>query len=270
MIHSTAIVDPKAKIASDVDIGPYAFIGPDVILQQGVSIGHHASVTGYTEIGKEVKIYPFASVGDNPQDLKYKGERCACKVGDRTVIREFVTINSGAKTQGPITQIGEDCLMMAYSHLGHNTVVGNGVVIANSGTLAGHVVVDDYAIIGGLVGVHQFVHIGTLTIVGGCSKVNKDLPPFMLADGIPARIHYINKVGLKRRGFQIKNISKIKETFILLYRSGLNVSQALKKLAPFTKEYPEIKTIIQFIKHSERGIAKGIAHEKSGNYSGEW
>ncbi|MBN2145533.1 MAG: acyl-ACP--UDP-N-acetylglucosamine O-acyltransferase [Candidatus Aureabacteria bacterium] len=270
MIHPTALIDPKAHIETDVLIGPHVVIGPDVQIHKGVSIHHHASIIGNTVIEKDVQIHSFASIGDIPQDLKYKKEKCYCNVGERTVIREFATINAGVENQGPITQIGSDCLMMAYSHLGHNTIVGNHVVIANSGTLAGHVKVDDYAIIGGLVGVHQFVHIGTLTIVGGCSKVNKDLPPFMLADGIPARIHYINKVGLKRKGYDPEVISKIKETFILLYRSGLNVSQALEKLVPLSNKCSEVKAVVQFIKDSERGIARGTFYEKSGTHCGEW
>ena len=257
-IHSTAIVDKKAEVAGNVEIGPYAVIGPHVRLEPGVVVMHHASVSGNAVIESGAEIYPFCSIGGAPQDLKYKGEPIYCRVGARTILRECVTINAGAKGpkgEWPATQIGSDGMMMAYSHLGHNTVVGNAVVIANSGALAGHVTVGDSAIIGGLVGVHQFVHVGKMVIIGGCSKVVKDIPPYMLAQGNPAKVRYINKVGLRRKGLSAEALNHIKDAFVTLYASGLNVSQAFEKLQASSREFPEVKEILDFIEMSERGLA---------------
>jgi UDP-N-acetylglucosamine acyltransferase len=270
-IHTTAIVDKKAEVSTDVEIGPYAVIGPNVRLESRVRVMHHASVFGNTVIESGVEIHPFCSIGGAPQDFKYKGEPVYCRVGARTILREYVTINAGSNTdskgtQGcPTTQIGSDSMMMAYAHLGHNTVVGSGVVIANSGALAGHVTVGDDAIIGGLVGVHQFVHIGKMVIIGGCSKVVKDIPPYMLAQGNPAKVRYVNKVGLRRKGFSPQAINHIKNAFVTLYAGGLNVSQAFEKLQVSAQESLEVKEILDFIEMSDRGLAtrevKSGAHE---------
>ena len=270
-IHSTAIVDTKAEVASDVEIGPYTVIGPNVCLESGARIMHHVSISGNTVIESGAEIYPFCSIGGAPQDLKYRGEPIYCQVGARTILREYVTINAGSKgadskgadskgadSQGkkwPATQIGADSMMMAYAHLGHNTVVGSAVVIANSAALAGHVTVGDFAIIGGLVGVHQFVHVGKMVIIGGCSKVVKDIPPYMLAQGNPAKVRYINKVGLRRKGLSAEALHHIKQAFVTLYASGLNVSQAFEKLQASSKEFPEVKEILDFIEMSDRGLA---------------
>ncbi|EKD28678.1 MAG: Acyl-(Acyl-carrier-protein)-UDP-N-acetylglucosamine O-acyltransferase [uncultured bacterium] len=257
MIHKTAIIDKKAKIEKDVEIGPHVIIGPNVIIHSGVVIQHHACVDNHTEIHNDVNIFPFASVGSDPQDLKFKkGDEAYCTVGKRTVIREFVTINAGSK-KDHITQIGSDCLLMAYSHLGHNAVIGNHVIIANVGTLAGHVHIDDNAIVGGLVGIHQFVKVGKMVIVGGCSKVVKDIPPFMLADGNPAEVRGINKIGLRRHNYTTKQSAAIKDAYKILYRSKLTRPQALKKLQDLTEEIPEVGDILDFIAKSNRGITKG-------------
>lgn len=255
MIHKTAIIDKKAEIESDVEIGAHVSIGPNVKIGKGVVIHHHASVDGWTEIGNDVKIFPYAALGGIPQDLKYKTGKCICRIGARTVLREFVTVNCGAEPGGA-TQVGEDCMLMAYSHLGHNVTIGKNVIIANAGSLAGHVVVDDYANIGGLVGIHQFVHVGRMVFIGGCSKVIKDLPPFMIVDGNPAEVRYINKIGLQRRGFSSDIIAKIRRAFKILYKSGLNFSQALERLSELGND-KEILEIINFIKNSHRGITRG-------------
>lgn len=256
MIHSTAIIDSKAQIDNSATIGAHVMIGPNVRIHKDVIIDHHAMVDNHTVVEEGVHVFPYAAVGGIPQDLKYKKTQgCFCKVGARTVIREFVTINAGADDDH-ITEVGEDCLLMAYSHLGHNAVVGNRVIMANSATLAGHVHIGDGAVIGGLVGIHQFVKVGKMVIVGGCSKVVKDLPPFMLADGNPAVIRAINKVGLHRKGFSEEQINKIKTAFRYLYRSDLMVSTALEKIKELGSD-PEIMEIINFINNSDRGIAKG-------------
>ena len=256
MIHPTAIINPKAQIDSSATIGAHVMIGPDVVIKKDVVVQHHAMVDNVTVIGEGVTIFPYAAVGGIPQDLKYKKtQKCFCNVGARTVLREFVTLNAGAE-DGHATEVGSDCLLMAYSHMGHNAVIGNRVIMANSATLAGHVRIDDGAVIGGLVGVHQFVRIGKMVIVGGCSKVVKDLPPFMLADGNPATIHSINKIGLQRKGFTSEKIARIKMAYRYLYRNGLIVSSALEKIKELGSD-PEIMEIINFINDSDRGIVKG-------------
>lgn len=256
MIHPSAIIDPKAQIDSSATIGAHVMIGPDVVIKKDAVIQHHAMVDNVTVIEEGVNIFPYAAIGGIPQDLKYKkSQKCFCKVGARTVLREFVTLNAGAEDGHP-TEVGSDCLLMAYSHMGHNAVIGNRVIMANSATLAGHVHIDDQAVIGGLVGIHQFVKIGKMVIVGGCSKVVKDLPPFMLADGNPAVIRSINKVGLHRKGYSDEKIAKIKMAFKYLYRSDLMVSTALEKIKALGPD-PEIMEIINFINNSDRGITKG-------------
>lgn len=250
------MIDPKAEIDSSADVGAYVVIGPNVKIGPKVVLHHHCMVNNHTTLDEGVQVHPYASVGSVPQDLKYVGGDCFLEVGKRTVIREFVTINAGT-TEWNITRIGSDCLLMSYSHLGHNAVVGNNVVIANSGTLAGHVIIDDFAIIGGLVGIHQFVKIGKYTIVGGCSKVVKDLPPFMLVDGNPAKVRTINRVGLKRKGYTTKQIDLLKEAYLILYKRGFNVSQAKQHLGTLAESSVEVREILNFIEASSRGIARG-------------
>jgi UDP-N-acetylglucosamine acyltransferase len=256
MIHPTAIVDPKARIETSVKIGPHAVIGPEVEIGEGTVVDHHTFIEGHTRVGKNVRIHPYAALGGVPQDLKYDGEPCYLEIDDRTEIREFVTINAGTGN-GPKTRLGKDCLLMAYSHVGHNTILGDGIVMANVATLAGHVVVDDFAIIGGLVGVHQFVRIGKMVMVGGCSKVVKDLPPYMLADGNPATIRSINKIGLKRKGVDDSVITAIKESFKALYKSGCNITNSVRKLRDIPDPCTELREILDFIEQSQRGIARG-------------
>ena len=253
MIHPTAIVDKKAEIASEVEVGPYAFIGPHVKIFKKAIIHHHASVVGYTHLDEGVEIHPFASIGGPPQDLKYNGAESYCKIGTRSVIREYVTINSGTE-HGSETRIGSDCLMMAYSHLGHNAIVGDEVIIANAGTLAGHVEVEDKVIIGGLVGIHQFVRIGRMAFIGGCSKIVKDMPPFCLADGNPARVRAINRIGMQRKGYSAETILNVKRAYKLLYHNHLIFSEAKKQLSSLAKECSEVQCMIDFMEKSQRGI----------------
>jgi UDP-N-acetylglucosamine acyltransferase len=234
-IHQTAIIHKTAKIHEDVEVGPYAVIGEN------------------TEIGKGCNIFSHAVVGSQCQDLKYKGEKSCVRIGENTTIREFVTINR-ATGEGEETVIGSNCLLMAYVHVAHNCRVGNNVVIANCGTLAGHVEIEDRATIGGLVAIHQFCKIGKLSITGGCSKVVQDVPPYMIADGHPTKIHSINVIGLRRNNISDIVRSHIKQAYKILYRSGLATSSAVKKIAEEIPLGAEISYLIDFIKHSKRGI----------------
>lgn len=258
MIHSTAIVDSKAEVDENVQIGPYAIVGPDVRVASGCHIMHHASVSGHTLLESDVVIHPFASVGGVPQDLKYtQGEICRLDIGERTILRESVTVNAGTD-QDVYTKIGSDCLLMAYAHVGHNSILGNHVILANAATLGGHVVIGDGAIIGGLVGVHQFVHIGGLAILGGCSKVVQDIPPYMMADGNPARVRTINQVGLERQGFQRNTMQLLKKTCTTLFHRGHSLKNAILIVKDFKEPTPEVEEVLSFISKSNRGIARGI------------
>lgn len=234
-VHPTAIVHKNAKIGPGVEIGPYAVIGENV------------------EIGKGCKISSHAVIGSPCQDLKYKGERTFVRIGENTTIREFVTINC-ATGEGEVTVIGDDCLLMAYAHIAHNCRVGNGVIIANCGTLAGHVELEEKAIIGGLVAIHQFCRIGTLGLIGGCSKVVQDVPPYMIADGHPAKVHTINSVGLERNNITEEIRNNLKKAFKYIYKSGLSTSHALKKIKDEINQTPEITHLVDFIQNSSRGI----------------
>lgn len=257
MIDKTAMINKKAEIGENVNIGPYVMIGPNVKIHSNVTIESFASINGYTEISEKCHIFQSAVIGGIPQDLKYKGEKCYCKIGKRSIIREFVTINAGSE-KGNKTEVGDDCLLMAYAHLGHNAKIGNSVIIANAGTLAGHVEIQDNVILGGLVGIHQFVKIGKMVIIGGCSKIVKDIPPFMLADGNPASVHSINLIGLQRQGYSKETIQNIKDAFKILYKSKLNFSNATEKLKTiFGNKNKDINLIIDFIEKSERGITRG-------------
>lgn len=236
LIHPTAIIHKNAKIAEDVEIGPYAVIG------------------GNSIIGKGCKVFSHAVIASPCQDLKYKGGKSFVKIGENTTIREFVTINC-ATGEGEETIVGSNCLLMAYAHIAHNCKVGNGVVIANCGTLAGHVEIEDKAVIGGLVAIHQFCRIGTLSIVGGCSKVVQDVPPYMMADGHPVKIHTINSTGLKRNNISESERNNIKQAFKIVYRSGLSLTTAIQRIKEEISKSKEINHLMEFIKNSQRGIS---------------
>lgn len=253
-IHPTSIISKTVELEEDVEIGPYTIIEGNVKIEKGCKIGPYVHILGYTEIGENTKIFTGAVIGSIPQDLKYKGEVSFVKIGKNNVIREFVTINPGT-SYGEETIIGNNNLIMAYSHIAHNCKIGNNVIIANSGTLAGHVNVDDFAIIGGLVGVHQFCRIGKHSIIGGCSKVTMDILPYVMADGHPARPYGINIIGLKRRNFSKEVIQKLNFAYKIIFRSGLTTSEAIEKLKEM-EDCEEIKEIIEFINKSERGIAR--------------
>lgn len=256
MIHPTAIISKKAKIGDDVTIGPYAIISDDVTIGEKTVIGPHAVIEPYVEIGPECQIFQFASVGAVPQSLKFKGEVSWTKIGRQCIIREFVTINRGTEEGGGWTKIGDGCLLMAYVHIAHDCVLGRNVVMANNATLAGHIEIGDYATVGGLTAVHQFVRIGDNAFVGGKSVVVKDIPPFVLASGDRATLHGLNTVGLKRRGFTQETLKQLKKTYRLIFRFGLTQNEAIERVAAEVETLPEVETFVGFIKSSERGITR--------------
>ena len=255
-IHPTAIVDAKAQLDSDVDVGPYAIIGPDVKIGEGTVVQAHAYVSGYTTIGKRCEIFPFACVGMKSQDLKYKaGDVTYVEVGDETVLREFSTLHLGTKP-GEVTRVGSRCLIMAYCHIAHGCAVGNDVIMSNLATLAGEVTIEDFAIIGGMAGIHQFCRIGTHAMIGGATKIRQDCPPFMVVDiaGSEIRVLGPNIVGLQRRGFSSEVSAALKEAYKLIYREGLNRTQALERIKYEVPDLPEVKTLVDFYHNSTRGV----------------
>lgn len=257
IIHKTAIVHPKAQIEEGVEIGPYSVIGEHVKIGRNTKIGPHVVIEGWTEIGEENKIFQFASIGAVSQDLKYHGEEAYLKIGNRNTIREYVTMNIGTEGGGGITQIGDNNLFMISSHIAHDCIIGNNIIIANVGTLAGHITVDDGAIVGGVVAIHQFCKIGKMAIIGGCSKVVQDIPPYMMADGHPAVVRGINLIGLKRKNVPRESVNRIKEAHRILYRSNLNTSQAIERIKDdLGDEQEEIRALVSFIEQSSRGISK--------------
>jgi len=254
-IHPTAIVDGKAEIGIGTVIGPYCVIGPDVVLGQNCWLQHHVTLAGPTRAGARNKFYAYCSIGQQTQDLKYQGEPTYLEIGDENTFREFVTVNRSTTSEGK-TRVGNGGNFLAYSHIGHDCTVGNGVVFSNNGTLAGHVQVDDCAVIGGLAAVHQFCRIGRFALTGGCSKIVQDVPPFMIADGNPAEIRGVNLVGLERKGFPPESVKLIKEAFRLIYRSKYNTRQALEAIRKELPPSEEITQIVEFIDQSERGIIR--------------
>ncbi len=256
-IHSTAIVDPRAELAEDVVIGPYTIIDGPVRIGPRTHVHSHSVIEGLTTIGADNKIFPFTSIGVVPQDLKFAGETTETIIGDRNTIRESVTIHRGT-AESMRTVVGNDCLLMAMTHVAHDCVVGDHVIMANVAALAGHVVVEDWAIIGGLVAVVQFVTVGAHCYIGAGGIITKDVPPFMLVFSNPEpRVGTINLVGLKRRGFDKDRLSALKQAYRLLYRSGLNNSQAVERIRGEVEQTEDIRQLLRFIKNSTVGIIKG-------------
>jgi UDP-N-acetylglucosamine acyltransferase len=256
MIHATAIVDPAARLAADVEVGPYAVIGPHVEIGSGSRIGPHAVITGHTRIGRNNRIFQFASVGDAPQDKKYQGEPTRLEIGDGNTIREFCTLNTGTVQGGGLTRIGDDNLFMAYAHVAHDCVVGNHTIFANCATLGGHVRIDDWVILGGFTAVHQFCHIGAHVMTGGGSMIIKDVPPYMKVAGVFAEPHGINAAGLKRRGFSAEGIAGIKRAYKTIYRSGLTLEEAKRALDEQVAQCPEVGPLLAFFSQASRGIIR--------------
>lgn len=256
MIDPRAIVDPGAHLAEDVTVGPYTIIGPDVEIGAGTWIGPHVVIKGPTRIGRDNKIYQFASIGEGPQDKKYAGEPTRLEIGDRNVIREYATLNRGTVQGGGVTRVGNDNLIMAYVHIAHDCQVGNGTIFANAASLAGHVTVGDMAILGGFAIVHQFCRIGAHSFCAMGSAINRDVPPYVMVAGHMAEPHGINSEGLKRRGFSPQTIQQIRRMYKLIYKSKLRLEEALEQGRPLAAECPEVALMLDFIKNSVRGIVR--------------
>lgn len=255
MIHPTAIIDDSARIGDNVEIGPYTIVGADVEIGDNCVIGPHVVLRGPTVLGKNNRIFQFASVGEDCQDKKYKGEPTRLVIGDNNIIRECVTIHRGTVQDQGLTQIGSNNLLMAYVHVAHDCMVGDNVILANNTTLAGHVYVGDWAILGGFTGVHQFCHIGAHAFTAVNSVVVQDIPPYIMAQGHNAAPRTINAEGLKRRGFHPNQILNIKRAFKLLYRQGLTISEAVEKMRDLDAE-TELSPLIDFVLNSQRGIIR--------------
>ncbi|HVG35066.1 MAG TPA: acyl-ACP--UDP-N-acetylglucosamine O-acyltransferase [Pyrinomonadaceae bacterium] len=255
-IHPTAIVSERARLGDDCYIGPYSTIGDDVVLGRSVKLESHCVIDGRTTIGDETHIFPFVSIGLASQDLKYKGEPAETRIGRRSVIREFVTIHRGTEGGGMLTQVGDDCLIMAQAHVAHDCILGDGVIMANGATLAGHVLVEDRANIGAYSGVHQFCRVGREAYVGGYSVVVKDALPFALSVGNHARCYGLNITGMKRRGYARATIDALHHAFHLLLSSRLNTSQALSAIREEIKDSREVEELVRFIETSKRGVVK--------------
>ena len=256
MIHSTAIIDDSAQIAEDVSIGPYSVIGPDVSIGRGTSIASHVVVKQSTRIGEDNKILQFSSIGEDPQDKKYAGEETFLEIGDRNVIREYVTLNRGTAQDAVTTRIGSDNLLMAYTHVAHDCRIGNHTIMANAASLGGHVHVEDWAILGGFTIVHQFCRIGAHCFAAMGSAIAKDVLPFTMLGGQPARPHGINKEGLKRRGFTEQQLKNIMRVYKLIYKSGMPLDQARTALADLAQQNDEAAVISEFLNSTTRSIIR--------------
>jgi UDP-N-acetylglucosamine acyltransferase len=254
-IHPTALVHKKARLGVNVEVGPYSVIEENVTIGDNTKIAGHVMILGNTTIGKNCEIFSSAVVGSRPQDLKYKGEKSFLEIGDNNIIREFNTINPGTG-EGGKTVIGNHNLMMAYVHIAHDCRVGNHCIIVNNGTLGGHVLIEDHVLISGLSGIHQFVRVGTFAIVGGCSKVVSDIPPYCTADGHPARIYGLNLIGLRRNNVSKEAVKCLDRAFNALFNSGAPVKIAVEKLAKEKHLTSEVAHLVEFIKSSSRGISR--------------
>lgn len=256
MIHSTAIINPKAEIDSNVEIGPYSVIGKNVFIGSGTVIGPHVVVDPYVTIGADCNIFQYAAIGAPPQSLKFEGGETYVKIGRGTIVREFVTIHRGTEFGGGITEVGEENLLMAYTHIAHDCKTGRKVILSNNATLAGHITIGDNATIGGLVAIHQFVRIGDYAFVGGKSAVVKDIPPYVIASGDRAKLHGLNSVGLKRHGFPKNTLSSLKKTYRIIFRIGLTMNEAIERVRAEVEQIPEVLGFIDFIESSKRGITR--------------
>ncbi len=259
-IHPTAIVDPKAELDPTVTVGPYAVIGPKVRLGAGTTVGAHCVIEGRTTIGRDNRLFQFASIGAIPQDKKYAGEDTELVIGDRNVIREFCTLNLGVPGAGGVTRVGDDNWIMAYTHIAHDCHVGNHTTLSNNTTLAGHVHLGDWVTVGGLTGIHQFVKVGAHAMLGFASAVTQDVPPFMLVDGNPLAVRGFNVIGLRRRDFSAARLAVVKQMHRLLYRQGKTLDEARQAIAALAAQTPEaaadVALMTDFLAQTERGIAR--------------
>lgn len=256
MIHETAIISPAAELAADVAVGPYSVIGPQVRIGAGTVIGAHVVIKGPTTIGAGNQVFQFASIGDAPQDKKYAGEPTRLEIGDRNTIREYCSIHRGTAQDAGTTRIGDDNWLMAYTHIAHDCQLGNGVIMSNNATLAGHVHVEDFAILSGFCAVHQFCRIGAHAFIGGLSGITRDVLPFMMVAGHPPEPRGINQEGLKRRGFSTEQLRSLKDAYRVLYRSGLRLVEAREQLVTMAVASAEVRAIVEFLDGSERSIVR--------------
>lgn len=263
MIDKSAIIHKNAGIGKNVKIGAYSVIGENVTVDDGVTIGAHVVIERDTAIGQDCNIYNFASIGTNPQDLKYKGEKTQLIIGKNNTIREFTTLNRGSADGDGITRIGDNNFFMAYSHVAHDCELGNNIVMANVATLAGHVKVEDFVIIGGLSAIHQFSRVGKYSFIGGASAVTQDVPPFMSAVGNRAELHGLNLVGLKRHNVSTESISNLKKAYFIIFRSRLGLKEALKEVADTISDCSEVTRLVDFLNNSQRGFIRACKKKTS-------
>ncbi len=257
MIHPAAIIDPKAEIGEGVEIGPYSVIEKGVSIGEGTKIGPHVVIREGTQVGRRCQIFQFSSIGEAPQAFAYQGEKTSLLIGDQNIIREFVTLHRGTPHGGGKTMIGDGNYLMAYSHVAHDCHIGNQVVLANGATLAGHILIEDNAIIGGLSAIHQFCRIGTHAFISGLTGVTLDIPPYMLSSGSRAKLFGLNTVGLKRAHFREETLKALKKAYRIIFRSGLTLGKALKSVGEDEISLmPEVQHLLQFIEHSKRGISR--------------
>lgn len=255
-IHKTALVDAKAELDSTVEVGPYSIIGPGVKIGKGSKLQSHVVIQGRTTVGEGNIFFPFASVGSIPQDLKYKGEASELIIGDHNTIREYVSLNPGTTGGGMVTRVGDHNLLMMYCHIAHDCLLGNWNIIANGATLGGHVVIEDYVIVGGLAGIHQFVKVGVGAILGAGSMVSKDVPPFCNATGDRASLHGLNIEGLRRRGFNKEKIDALRKAYRIIFQSKLRTQDALARVRQEIPQSPEVDELANFVANSRRGICR--------------
>ena len=255
-IHKTAIVHPGAKIEKGVEVGPYSVIGDEVVIGEGTWVGSHVVIEGPIEIGRDCQIFPFASIGFIPQDLKFQGEKTRVEIGNKNTIREYVTIHRGTEGGGGVTRIGNNNLLMAYVHIAHDCIVGNHVILANAATLAGHITVQDHALVGGLSAVHQFVRIGRFSMIGGGSAVALEVPPFTSVAGNRAKLFGLNTIGMKRNGFSAEQIGAVKKAYQIIFRSKLSVKESVKKVKAELGDSKDALELAEFVETSERGVCR--------------
>ena len=259
VVHPSAVVDPSAQLHETVEIGPFTFVGPHVSIGAHTRVGAHCVIEGHTAIGEHNHIFQFNSLGAAPQDKKYGGEATALSIGNHNTIREFCTFNTGTVQDGGVTRLGDNNWVMAYVHIAHDCQVGNHTILANNATLAGHVHLGDWAIVGGLTGVHQFVHVGAHAMLGFSSAITQDVLPFLTVDGNPSRVRGINQEGLKRRGFSPEHIAAIKQAYRLVFRKDLPLAQALEQLAQLAESHPEAAVSLQAMLGAARASTRGLA-----------
>jgi len=262
-IHPTAIIDRRAELASDVEIGPYAVVGAGVTLKEGVRIGSHVVLMGATVVGSRTRVMHHAVIGEDPQDRKYAGESTRLEIGTDNIFREFTTANRGTSHGGGLTRIGNGNLFMAYAHVAHDCTIGNNCVFANSANIAGHVEIQDGAVLGGLVGVHQRCRIGRCAMLGGGGMAAQDVPPFTIAQGDRARMYGLNVVGLRRNGFGLDVLTALKGAYRELFGQGLPLRIALEQVREVYAEVPEVQELVTFIEGSTRGICRSAGHEQA-------